>query len=560
MFSLLLLVNFKVFATVQTQIDKTSIASDEMVTLTISSTDHLSLSPDIEPLKNDFSIVGTSQNSSFNIVNGTASIATQWQITLLPKHPGDIQIPVLTVGKEHTTAQILHVAGAKNSTNMLPVTSGDEIYFETSVTPKEAFIKEQFVYTVKLYFSRSIENAYLMPPDMPDAKISQNGQDIIYSVTRKGHYFRVLERSYLITPEKTGQFKIQPPVLKGYLETTADRYDLYGLGSHAVKPIKVVGQFQEVRVKPKPANFVGHWFPAKKVTIQEMWEPSPPIFREGEPVTRGIEVSAVGATGDQIPNIAVDQSIALNSYAQNAKRDTTTDNGQQIGSLKQNVVYIPTSAGKQILPAIKVKWWNSITKKEEVAVLRSKIIKVLPAINRPTSATTATNSLAKTATSTPKPKELPKSKYVEWASIIWPTIAFLALVLWLATLYLWRKQTSGKQYGRKKQYSLKALSAALKETCSQNNAKRTRQLVLSWGALYWKNHRINNLAEVATILENERADVLLKEIMALEANFYANHKEKWSGENFWQAFHDYQLKQTNDQKEKDDPLPPLYCP
>lgn len=551
-------INTAVFATIQTQIDKTSIATDEMVTLTITSTDHLSLSPDLDPLKNEFYVVGTSQNSSINIVNGSTNIETQWQIGLMPKHEGELQIPVLTVGKERTTVQLVHVSKA-GTANMLPVTTNSDIYLESSVTPKEAFIQEQFVYTVKLYFSRSIGNAYLMAPDMPDAKVTQNGQDIIYAITKKGRYFRVLERSYLITPEKTGQFSIQPPVLKGYLETTNDRYDLYGLGSHAVKPIKVVGQVQTVTVKPKPSNFVGHWLPAKKVTIQEEWEPANPVFHEGDPVTRKIEVTALGATGEQIPDIKVEQTTNVNTYSQPAKRDTDTDNGQQLGRLKQNIVYIPTTHGKQTLPAIKMKWWNSATKKEETATLPAKTIRVLPAA-AVVQAVNVAPATTGTSTTPAQPQATVTPHKASWSSLIWPLIALAAIALWLATLWLWRKQASGGQsISTKKPHSVKMVSAHLKTACLQNYAKDTRKIFLHWAELHWPDHQIHNLADVVPILEKEQAGRLIQQIMQLEANFYGNHLEKWQGEEFWQAFEEYQTQHAVHRKAQDDPLPPLYC-
>lgn len=543
-----------VFATIQTQLDKTSIASDETVTLTISSSDHLSLSPDLEPLKNDFYVIGTSQNSAVNIVNGSASMETQWQVALMPKRTGDLQIPVLTVGKERTTAQLVHVVKAGASQNMLPVTQNNEIFLESTITPKEAFIQEQFLYTVKLYFSRSIENAYLMPPDMADAKITQNGQDAIYTVTRKGKYFRVLERSYLITPQKTGQFQVEPPILKGYLETTSDRYDLYGLGSHAVKPIKVVGQVQTVIVKPKPASFVGQWLPAKKVTIKEEWDPVNPTFHEGDPVTRSIEITAIGATGEQIPAIPLEQSPSFNSYAQTPKRETTAENGQQVGTLKQKIVYIPTTSGKQTLPAIKVKWWNSATKKSETAVLPSKTINVSPSTHSPTKSQVVAGN-KDTSAATPVNQKTP----FKWSTLIWPFIALLALILWLGTLWLWRKQTRGGSTKLNGSHQLKPLLTQLRLACTQDNAKRTRELFLLWAAQHWHDSSIQNLSDVVSRLEQQHATAFIAQIMQLEENFYSNHAIKWQGRLFWQAFENYQKQANVRQKTNDDPLPPLYC-
>jgi hypothetical protein len=546
-----------VSAAIQTEVDKAAIATDEMVTLTIKSSDHLSLSPDIEPLKNDFYIVGTNQNSSFNIVNGGASYNTEWQIGLMPKHDGDIQIPALLVGKEKSAPQIIHVAATKTNSNLLPPTVNNDIYMETAVIPKEAFIQEQFVYNVKLYFSRSIGNAYLVPPDMPDAKITQNGQDIIYSVTKRGRYYRVLERSYLITPEKTGNFKIDSPVLKGYLESTGDRYDMYNFSAHNVRPIKIIGPIQKVTVKPKPANFTGRWFPAKKVTLKESWNPREPKFREGEPVTRTIEVSAIGATGEQIPNLEVSQSPTINSYAQPSKRETNTDNGQQAGQLKQDIVYIPTASGKVTLPAVSVKWWNSNAKKQEVTKLPAKTIQVLPALNQSPSSRPLSASPQSQAPSQSVKAVQPRASE---SHFIWPLIAVIAILLWIITMLAWRRQSRHtQQHPGKSGHSLKALHHNLKISCAQNNAKRTRDIFLNWSALHWSDQNLHNLADIVSLLEQEQATSLVEQIMMLEAVFYANHTTRWQGQDFWLAFSDYLSEHQKHHKEQADPLPPLYC-
>lgn len=544
-------------AAIQTEVDKVTITSDEVVTLIIKSSDHLSLSPDIEPLKKDFYVAGTSQNSSFNIVNGSASYQTEWQIGLMPKHDGDIQIPALLVGKEKSAPQIIHVAALKANSNLLPPTVNNDIYMETSVIPKEAFIQEQFVYTIKLYFSRSIGNAYLTPPDMPDAKITTNGQDIIYSVTKKGRYYRVLERSYLIAPEKTGSFKIDSPVLKGYLESTGDRYDMYSFSAHNVRPIKIVGPSQNVMVKPKPVNFTGQWFPAKKVTLKESWNPGVPMFREGEPVTRTIEVSAIGVTGEQIPSLDVPQSPSINSYAQTAKRETNTDNSQQIGQLKQDIVYIPTASGKVTLPAISVKWWNSNTKKQEVAKLPAKVIQVLPALNPPSNPPALSASpRSQVPSQVIKSPESPPGK----SHLIWPLIAVTAILLWVITMILWRRQSrASSKLTSKPGQTLKSLYHNLKISCAQNNPKQTREFFLSWSALHWKGQNLHNLADIASLLEQEQATALLEQIMQLEAVFYANRRSKWKGDDFWLEFNDYFSNHQKHQKEQADLLPPLYC-
>ena len=140
---------------VELQVDRDNLATDEMLTLTITSKDHMNMTPDLSPLKKDFYIVGTNQNSQFSMINGTTQMETAWQIALLPKREGEIAIPEIQVGKEKTPSRLIHVSNVKNSYATTKATNPD-IFFEASITPKEMYIQEQFVYTLKLFYNRSI--------------------------------------------------------------------------------------------------------------------------------------------------------------------------------------------------------------------------------------------------------------------------------------------------------------------------------------------------------------------------------------------------------------------
>lgn len=543
-----------VFAAVNMQLDRTEMKVDEIVTMVISSDDHLSLSPDLSPLRKDFNIVGTSQNSQFNIINGKTSMSVEWQVALMPTHAGDIEIPAIQVGNEKTNVQIIHVE--KNAKPSEKATNDHNAFIEASINRHEAFIQEQFVYTVKLFAGRTIESPYLAAPDLADAKIIQNGQDIIYTTVKNGRYYTVLERSYLITPQKTGKLQVQPPIFKGYMESATGLRDPYGFPGHAVRPIKIVGPTLEIMVKPKPANFVGKWFPAKNVTLNATWEPDPAIFREGEPFARVFEVTAQGATADQIPAISIDPILNINQYPETPERDTQSHMPTQTGRLKQKIVFIPTASGKMTLPAIKLRWWNTVTQKEQVAVLPKQVIQVMPGLTNHGASPKSPSSIHKAIVKT-QPDPSPVVKTSPRHNYFWPIIAILFLVIWLLTVYLWRRQLkSQKELGSK--YSLKELNAQLKAACLKNNPKFTRSVFLQWAALHWKKNDIHSLSDILHILESTDTG-LTGEIMKLEEIFYSEHKIDWNGKTFWSALNTYLEKTENPQTTNNDPLPPLYC-
>jgi hypothetical protein len=546
---------------VELQVDRDNLATDEMLTLTITSKDHMNMTPDLSPLKKDFYIVGTNQNSQFSMINGTTQMETAWQIALLPKREGEIAIPEIQVGKEKTPSRLIHVSNVKNSYATTKATNPD-IFFEASITPKEMYIQEQFVYTLKLFYNRSIENPYLIPPDLLDAKVTQNGQDILYTTVKNGKYFRVLERSYLITPKTIGKFQVTPPILKGYVESQAGSMSSYSFQTNGFKPVKVVGPVLDISVKAKPTHYSGQWLPAKKVTLNATWEAVPPIFREGEPVTRVIEVNAEGATGEQIPPISVSSGSNFNSYSQQPKRETNVNGAIQIGKLTQQIVYIPTAPGKMTLPAIKMKWWNSLTQKEQTSQVAPETIRVLPALLKQDNSSVQpppnSNSMPHLAGSNVT-QQLPMSAKTSH-SYFWPLLAASGILAWLITVWLWRRQMRLGYVIRKRKSAnnLGEIQKQLYPACMQNKAKQARALFLKWAAIYWQKPNITTLSEVVRLVEAEQANSLRAVIMELEAVFYSQNKKTWDGSEFWSTLQSYLKYRQETSATPTDPLPPLY--
>lgn len=543
---------------VELQLDRDHLASDEVLTIAITTHDQLTLSPDFSVLKKEFDIVGTTRSSQVNIINGVTEIENQWQLALLPKHSGDIVLPAISVGNDKTTPRLIHVSSITKAST-LPATKNQDLFLEATVTPKESYIQEQFLYTVKLYYNRSVENPYLIPPDLADAKVVQNGQDILYTTVKNGKYYHVLERSYLITPKNIGSFIIQPPILKGYLDNAASGLSIYGFSAQTVKPIKIVGPTLSIKVNAKPKNFTGQWLPVKKLTLTESWNPKEATFRAGDPITRKVTISIVGGNGEQIPVLKVDAIANVNSYLQQPVRDTSVNGNDQIGTLSQDIVYIPMKSGQISLPAIRLHWWNTVTKKQQTAILAKKTINVMPALSSKNSTLPKTMNPALVPQLKNESDSLAKQNIHPEEKNMWPWLTLIFVFLWLFTLFLWRRGSLRTR--NTSTYQQNKVLKQLRLACEQNKPKQSRQAFLNWAQCHWQNQHLHALSDVIHLLENQYPDaLLLQEIMKLEAVFYSQHTVLWQGADFWQALQDF-LASIQEKKSTtpDDALPPLYC-
>lgn len=97
---------------VTASLDRNSVQLGETVTLNLRVNGHAGNidAPDLGTLNKDFEILGTSQNSSLSVVNGTATSTMTFGIALRPRHTGTLQIPALTVAGSQTTPLQLQVS------------------------------------------------------------------------------------------------------------------------------------------------------------------------------------------------------------------------------------------------------------------------------------------------------------------------------------------------------------------------------------------------------------------------------------------------------------------
>src|ERR1700740_2548543 len=80
---------------VRDTVDTTSIGASEALDLTLEHDGQTSAEPDLSPLKQDFDILSQSRTSNVEIMNGNMKSTVRVQLSLAPKHGGQLQIPAL---------------------------------------------------------------------------------------------------------------------------------------------------------------------------------------------------------------------------------------------------------------------------------------------------------------------------------------------------------------------------------------------------------------------------------------------------------------------------------
>lgn len=536
------------FAVVSAHVDRTSISEIETVRLVISS-DKKSQPPDFSVLNKDFDVLGTSSSSRVNIINGKMSSTHEWVTTLAPNRTGRLTIPAITVAGEKTRPVVVTVS--KGSVD--PDVARD-IFIETTIKPAKPYVQSQIIYTIKFHHAVELLEGDLSSPEVRNAVTERVGKDVSYIKVIKGRRFRVTERKYAIFPQQSGKLVIPEIIFNGKIpESRSGRrsstFDpFFGSAFQSSRAVRLRSRKHSVNVLPKPVSAKGDWWlPAKALTLEEQWSPQPPEFRVGDPVTRTLVLSATGLTEAQLPDLELRETGFFKLYPDQENRETITENEDLVGKKIQKIAFVPTKAGKTVIPEIRVNWWDTVKDKARVATIPSMTIHVLPAVagsglgNTMDPQSFSANALVDNSAGLQDPESVP-AVAMQSGNNIWRWLAFILLALWLLTVAAWfytGRRNAGKfnastsDHQAATSLSVKKAFDLVHEACMDDNPAQTRDAIICWGRLVWPDEVINNLGDLSKLIHD---DAVIDAVENLDNLLYSGKPRQWTGEGFWSVF------------------------
>lgn len=522
--------SIQAIAAVQASLDRNQIEQSDTVRLTLQQNGSSRGEPDLTPLKRDFDILGTSQGSNIQIVNGSMSQQAQVQVTLSPKHDGKINIPPLQWGSDHTQALVLNVdnatgttstAGQSNTSASTSATSNNaHVFFKTTLNEKQPYVQGTVVLTLKLYTDEQLYQASLDLAANNDILVQQLGKDEQHSENLNGHNYLVIQRQYLLTPQRSGQLNLDGPILNAQVADTDDN-DIFGsmpfgVMANSARPLRLHGNPIILNVRKHPVDSNGHdLLPAQQLTLKESWKPDLTTISTGEPLTRHLHLSAIGVMGNALPDLSSLMSLpeGIKAYPDQAKTDTNTQNGNVVGSSDQDIALIANKPGHYVLPAIKFAWWDATQNVQREETLPARTIDVTgAAIN-----TTASSPVSATTNLPTLPVSSP-----EKTPSIWRWISIIFMGLWILTLGAWwwdhkrlRKQTPKVLKKSKSPSAVPNAGNAMKafqQACHANEAVAARQHLLLWAAGKWPQNPPTGLSAIAEKFADAHIKQLLEQL------------------------------------------------
>ncbi len=532
--ALLLMLGFStpLLADVRAKTDRSAASIDETITLSIQSK-NTSGSPELDSLKKDFQILGQSQSHNYSYINGLASSTQTWTITLLPKKTGKLTIPAIKVGNEFTKPIALVIQ--KQSTT--PALDGKEVFLKMKLSPQDSvYVQQQILLVVQLFHRIRLSNALLTELELDNAVIEKLGNDSHYSKVIGKHRYNVIERHYAIYPQQSGSLTIPSLTFSGYKEINQN-FSLFSRpGRQLIRRTEPV----PIKVKPIPDNYTGkHWLPAESLVLESEILENPKNIKTGEAVTRHIIIRATGLLGSQLPAITIPSSNDYKTYPDKEKLNNQLVNGKVIGTRKDTIAIIPLHAGNFTLPEIKVSWWNTISNKQETAVLPARTLKALPNADiqgRPTPKpdTSTQPGKPKPDSSTSKMLKTRVKNIIQephFSKDKWFWISMVLLLLWLITLVLLiiaRKAGTNPpaQTLSKEKESHEPWLQRIYAACQKNNPTATQEALVQWAKVYFNQPLLSGLSDIIELTGDE---TLNSAITSLEEAKYSSHKQQWDG-------------------------------
>ncbi len=513
-------------AALQASLDRDRVASGESVQLTLLRDGRGDSQPDLAPLQQDFEVLGQASGSRVEIVNGRMNAQAQLRLTLMPRREGRLRVPELTWAGERSPALTLEVGGRGGGGDKAAPST--HVFITSTLAKPPHWLQAAIPLKLRLYTDQPLLQASLSFSGSGDAQVRQIGQDRQYGETRDGRRYQVIERDYLVFPQRSGRVSLAGPVLDAQVLDARAGDPFAGafptpFGNPfagmmgGTRPLRVRGDAIVLDVRPRPAEATGKdWLPARALRLEESWRPETGAIRAGEPLTRHLRLTALGLDAARLPDLSARMVLpeGLKRYPDQPRLNDQVKEDTIEGSREQDVAFIASRPGRYTLPALRLNWWDTEAARAREVVLPERTLEVLPALATAGAAADAPTAAA-SAPALPGPVATD-------AGFPWGWLSLALGLLWLATLAAWwwtrrahpRSQAPlvADRVARVDPIAYGAARKAFRQACRDHDALAARRHLLDWARANWPQDPPLGLNALARRLPDARQRGLLREL------------------------------------------------
>jgi hypothetical protein len=348
-------------------LDRNQVALGESVTLNIE-TDQVAAAPDFSPLRGDFDLSGQSSSSQMQMVNGAVTAKTTYVVNLAPRRAGTLAIPALLIGTQRSPPLALVVGASAPASARGNATA----FLETEVDDANPYVQQSVGVTLRLFYAVPLTSGQLDLGTPEGASLQRVGDDVQSSRELNGRRYNVVERRFLMVPERSGKLVIPGARFAGR-GAGGWMDDLLGGNS---REMRANGAARTLDVRAQPANAPQPWLPLRDLRMRYVGAPQ--SLRAGEAATLVVEVIAQGAVQAQMPELPMPSVAGAQVFAEPPQYDETFNAGSPQVKLTRRYSLVPNGAGKLAVPGLKMAWWDVRTGAAKTASLPDLTLQVAP--------------------------------------------------------------------------------------------------------------------------------------------------------------------------------------
>ena len=522
---------------VTASIDSNPVMSNESIVLTVIADDSVDRDAlDTSPLSTHFIVARSEVSSQTSMVNFKTTRTTRWQIVLIPRKTGKLTIPPLTI--DGYKSQPINVEVIEQGT--VGSTKQQDIFITAELSSNDIYVQQLVTLTIKLHVGVQLQRGSLTEPTLTGATIEQVGKDQESDGIVNGKRYRIIERTYAITPETSGELTLATPMFSGDVMVQSKRRSGF-LSFGETKPINVLGDKLSINVRPIPDSFPldvnNSWLPSELLTLHQEWQPEPTEFKVGDPITRTITLTAAGLGKAQLPKIIMEAPTGLKIYPDQAELHSSLTKERLISQKVQNFALVASQAGEYTLPKITIAWWNTITNRYQQAILPEQTITIkqnpdapqTPVFSSEKNQIASPEQITKVSTET-QPIVIEKTSNLQWVFLaLW----LLTCIGWLTHITYLKRSTNDKTKKTSNQ-TVNNHYLALMAACKQNNAEQALNLIIPWINNLSSNQddtEISSLSEAIVHVNSEEFTQVINDIQQFLYGRKSNNN-KWNGDRF----------------------------
>ena len=329
-------------------LDRAEITYGETVALNIA-TDQPVAEIDYAPLRAQFEIGGQSVRRSYALVNGQARRTSVFSVGLRPRAPGLASVPALRVGNASTAPLRLVVLEPA----VQPASANADVFVETSVDALQPYVQQAVGVTVRLNYAVPLLSGQLELEPPARASLQRVGEDITYERMLGGRRYSVVERRFLLIPERSGPLLLAGARLNGI---TGGGFS-GPLFEDDRQPLSAAAPDIRLQVRPIPANAPQPWLPLHRLALRYLQAPTQAFA--GQAAEIELEMLADGATAGQVPALELGAVADAQVFAEPPRMEVQFVDGRPRTTVRRRFSLVPSKPGPLAVPGPRIRWWDA---------------------------------------------------------------------------------------------------------------------------------------------------------------------------------------------------------